>query len=601
LEQEIRREWDAACKREDFARAAQELAAWSEAAEETSWNEAAQRKVWSVFFPEGLAALGDREEAIAALRRRRRVDIEALNPAPLRDPLRELIFTSNALLTVPAEPGDLSGLPGQIARAAEQAAAERQRFWYDHPIRIGAPLEADEVVYGLRGLNEAIAYEKKRGRARPLGKATALLSVSVTHEGLHAVAEDYLRHMLKRGGPFPHLRVYAFTEAMTRRLAEEVLLPALAGSGWREEAAALGEAFGVDGEYGRHYSFLKAIAALWQTAVDPSARATFKIDLDQVFPQADLEREGGGTAFDHFRSPLWGARGRDAEGTPVSLGMLAGALVNQKDIGRGLFTPDVPWPERIPAGEAVVFFPPLPMALSTRAEMAARYGEDGLDGKRRALHRVHVTGGVNGILIDALRRHRPFTPSFIGRAEDQAYLLSALYEPAPCLRYAHVDGLRMRHDKEAFAGQALEAAKGGRFVGDLVRIVYFSEYARALPWGAEKTKRLIDPFTGAFVSRIPWTVAALRLALGCAARFRNGGEAAQEAEGMLRIAVRRMGPLLRELRADPKAIAKRVERERAGWAAYYRAVDILESWQDKPRGAAVSDALEEILARCRVA
>ena len=61
---------------------------------------------------------------------------------------------------------------------------------------------------------------------------------------------------------------------------------------------------------------------------------------------------------------------------------------------------------------------------STVAEMMARYDGAPQDGRARCLERIHVTGGTNGILIDALRRHRPFTPTFIGRAEDQAYLLT---------------------------------------------------------------------------------------------------------------------------------------------------------------------------------
>jgi hypothetical protein len=76
--------------------------------------------------------------------------------------------------------------------------------------------------------------------------------------------------------------------------------------------------------------------------VDPGIKATFKIDLDQVFPQAVLVAETGSSAFEHLGSPLWGARGRDAEGRPIELGLLAGALVNEADIGRGLFTDSLP-------------------------------------------------------------------------------------------------------------------------------------------------------------------------------------------------------------------------------------------------------------------
>ena len=102
--------------------------------------------------------------------------------------------------------------------------------------------------------------------------------------------------------------------------------------------------FGVDGASGRHYTFLKAVTALWQVLVDPDVRGTFKIDLDQIFPQADLVAESGASAFERLETPLWGAHRLDADGRELELGMIAGALVNERDIGRGLFTPDVAYP-----------------------------------------------------------------------------------------------------------------------------------------------------------------------------------------------------------------------------------------------------------------
>ena len=72
--------------------------------------------------------------------------------------------------------------------------------------------------------------------------------------------------------------------------------------------------------------------------------------------------------------------------------------------------------------------------------MMSRYHTPHLDGTHTCIQRVHVTGGTNGILIDSLRRHRPFTPSFISQAEDQAYLLSALHDTGENLAYVHEDG-----------------------------------------------------------------------------------------------------------------------------------------------------------------
>ena len=161
--------------------------------------------------------------------------------------------------------------------------------------------------------------------------------------------------------------------------------------------------------------------------------------------------QSGSSAFEHFKTDLWGASGFDSKGAPIELGMIAGALVNERDIDKSLFTPDVLFPEKRISFDEYIFLSSLPQALSTEAEMMTRYTDDDLDGKKKCIQRVHVTGGTNGILVESLRKYRPFTPSFIGRAEDQSYILSALFRQKEDLAYAHKDGLIMRHDKEGFA------------------------------------------------------------------------------------------------------------------------------------------------------
>lgn len=534
----------------------------------TAWDDAAREAVWPVLFPEGAGLMGRTAEAVEALRARRQVEVTELNPIPLGEPLRELLLTSNVLLTVPHTSEEIEKLPyGEaMKQRIRAAAAEEQRYFYDHPIHIGTPPQHNEAIYGLRGLDEAVAWEKNRGAADPDGRLTVVLSLSVTHDGLHEVGPDYLREEINRAGGFEHLDVYLFSEVTCRRIVDGVLGPFLTP----DARDAVGEVFGVDGEYGRHYSFLKAIAAFWQVFVDSRIRATFKIDLDQVFPQTELLEQTGQSAFGHFTTPLWGARGVDTDGNEVALGMIAGALVNEKDIGAGVFTPDVPVPEEIPAGEARVFYNKLPMAVSTEAEMMARY-----DGTGSCLQRVHVTGGTNGILVEHLRRFRPFTPTFVGRAEDQAYLLSVLFaadEQGRLLRYVHEPGLIMRHDKEAFAGASIAAAEAGRFVGDLARTYYFTRYARQLPWGMRRTKRQIDPFTGCFVTTRCYTVIMLRLVLRAAADVAAGRTDA--AATLLDIAARKLAPLLRD--PDGIEVAERYRRERDAWQRYYDALDRAE-------------------------
>jgi hypothetical protein len=554
---------------------------------------------WRIFFPEGVGILGHEEQRVAELRARRTVRLTELNRRPISDVAQQVLFTSNVLLTTPAAATDIDQLPYPADFRAElrTAAGEPQLRWYDHPIQIGVEPAANELLYGLRGLNEAAAFERRRGNlSRPLRVA---LSVSVTHERLRDVAPDYVRHELERAGGFDNLDVHVFTELDTARLIDEVLLPAGAGL----DEVGLRTVFGVDGEYGRHYSFLKAIAALWSVLVEPDVRATFKIDLDQVFPQETLVAETGHSAFEHLLTPLWGARGVDSWGEPVELGMIAGALVNERDIGRGLFTPDVDLPAGPGAPDELVFFSRLPQAVSTRAEMMTRYGGPPLDGRQACLERIHVTGGTNGILVDALRHHRPFTPTFFGRAEDQAYSLSVLDDgvgapaPEPRLTYAHAAGLIMRHDKEAFAAQAIEAARVGKLVGDDVRILYFSAYAELL--GRERVKALGDPFTGCFISSLPRTVVLLRFALRLAHAFDRGDE--RLVGELAEMSVTRIARAL-DFTAHGGPLADELAVERRGWDTFYDALDELES--GLARGGAqaqqLRQAAQRIIAETRV-
>jgi hypothetical protein len=530
-----------------------------------------------VFFPEGLEVCQRWEEKVSKLRNHRKVSVTKLNPSPIQHPERELLFTSNILITVPLDTDNIDGLalPSSLKEKLRRATSEDQLYWYDHPIPIGIKPESNEVLYGLRGLDEAVAFEKQRGTIAEDRKLLCALSVSVTHRGLQDIAKEYLEEEFKKGEGLRHLDVHVFTEADTARLIDEVLLPTAKEYGLEADGKELHEIIGVDGEYGRHYTFLKAVSALWHVLVNTEVKGTFKIDLDQVFPQEKLVAESGASALEHLKTPLWGAEGVDSQGKKIELGMIAGALVNQKDISRSLFSPDVCMPASAIKADHVVFFSHLPQALSTEAEMMTRYGGD-IDGKSECIQRIHVTGGTNGILVESLRRHRPFTPVFIGRAEDQAYIMSVLFDSEERnLRYVHKDGLIMRHDKEAFASEAMQAAKTGKLIGDYTRMLWFSFYSRALPWPLEETKAMLDPFTGCFASRVPFTVVYLRFALKAASFF---SEAGSKGEGMefLRMGTKRLSEVMEVLRKEPNPLIEEYLKEKKVWNTYYDILDRLE-------------------------
>lgn len=547
-------------------------------------NPADETCVRNVFLPEGAGLPENRAERVLALREKRKISITELNPSPLTDPGRELLFTSNVLLTIPSANTSLDELeyPEELKGHIRQAMNEEQRYWFDHPIQIGVKPKANEILYGLRGLDETVTFERARGTMGD-GKIACVLSASVTHKGLHAVAKDYIESEIRNAVGFKNIDVYVFTEDETDRLIEEVLVPA----GGNAEALSV---FGVDGEYGRHYSFLKAISALWNASKDPGVKATFKIDLDQVFPQRELVEQTGASAFEHFKTPLWGARGTDAGGNPVELGMIAGALVNERDIHKGLFTPDVPFPENPSSLDEKMFFSKMLMALSTEGELQTRYGESGIDGKTECIQRIHVTGGTNGIRVDSLTKYRPFTPSFIGRAEDQAYILSVLMKEGEKLGYVHEDGLVMRHDKEAFAGDAIKAASFGNIIGDYIRTLYFSEYARVLNKDdIGPIKEIVDPFTGCFTTSIPVTVVMLRFCMKAASFFLAG-----EHEAGTKFVQGSHSRLTHAMDFAQHGLREQYQHEREGWNQFYNLLEDVKK-DESLRAKAI-----EIIDRCRV-
>jgi hypothetical protein len=573
----IHTEIETVCSRDqDFANRLKHLSFFLETTPQGQNPLQVTENIWSVFFPEGVGLSAARDKSISALREKRTVHILDPNPEPIVDAAGEILFTSNVLLTLPpaSQPYHALHCSETLKEKLHTISREPQRYWYDHPIHIGVKPQNNELLYGLRGLEEALKFERERGSVSKNAKITCLLSVSVTHQGLHETARPYIEEALSRAGFLKNLDVYVFTETDTQQIISDVLAPATLHFLQHPDAATELAMFGVDGEYGRHYTFLKAMAAFWNVFIEPRVKATFKIDLDQIFPQQTLVEQTGASAFEHFTTALWGAKGTDSRGKAVELGMIAGALVNERDIDNSLFTPDVRFPKRSLLPDERLFFSGLPQAISTRAEMMTRYSTRRLDGVNTCIQRVHVTGGTNGIRVDSLRRHRPFTPSFIGRAEDQAYLLSALKGVGQSLAYVHKDGLIMRHDKEAFAGEAIESAEIGRTVGDYVRMLYLTAYAGVLSAGKAELKEILDPFTGCFISKIPQTVALLRFSLKAALLFReNKMEKGLE---LVTIGTRRISKAFEFIRGENSALKKQYENERHGWDLYYDTLDAVE-------------------------
>ena len=128
------------------------------------------------------------------------------------------------------------------------------------------------------------------------------------------------------------------------------------------------------------------------------------------------------------------------------------------------------------------------------------------------IYNVHVTGGTTGINLNSLIKWKPFTPSFISRAEDQAFVLSAFHESA-YLSQLHAPGLIMRHDKASFAERSIANAADSKAIGDIERILLFSNYSDILHVNKSEIVERMWPFTSSFISDNPEILAGLIFAL----------------------------------------------------------------------------------------
>ena len=204
----------------------------------------------------------------------------------------------------------------------------------------------------------------------------------------------------------------------------------------------------------------------------------------------------GSSILEIFKNQkFWGGTATDLDGRRVDLGMLAGALVNKNDISNDLFTPDVQRPKiKNFASDLLskrIFCPEWPQSLSTEAELMYRSDD---------IQRIHVTGGTTGITVESLKKWTPFTPSFVNRAEDQAFVISSINQNE-YLSHCHANNLIMRHDKHAFAQKSIEMSKFGKEIGNLERILIFSNYFEAHELDFEVLKEHFWPFTSVFSTK----------------------------------------------------------------------------------------------------
>ena len=300
-----------------------------EACNPSTWqNLMSKENIWDEFCENAYSASNDPGTMFEEIRRRR--VLRKICPAQksLRDPATELLITSNILVSPPLDPESIT-VPKQFREESREFFDRQQDHWYDHPIPIDATDEENEIIYGLRNLDAAIAIEHSRGSLGSKSKIDLVLSLSVTHNGMELLARRYVEYIICTKLNLQHLNIFLFDENLTANLIKKL----------SPDNRHLQEVFGVNGAYGRHYNFLKAILVIWNRVFRPAVHYTFKIDLDQVFDQNFLIRKFGKTALQLLRNKNWGGTAVDWKGRDVELGLISGGLVNEADWNSEVLTP----------------------------------------------------------------------------------------------------------------------------------------------------------------------------------------------------------------------------------------------------------------------
>jgi hypothetical protein len=127
----------------------------------------------------------------------------------------------------------------------------------------------------------------------------------------------------------------------------------------------------------------------------------------------------------------------------------------------------------------------------------------------------------------------------------------------------------------------------------------FSAYAGFLPGGAQAIKDDVDPFTGCFISKLPATLAMLRLTLHL---MTLDGGSTEERTAMMSLAGRRLAPWLENPEKMSRDLEETWKREQRAWNAFYDALNGLEASMTRNEESAVRarEGFENLAAGCRI-
>ena len=114
---------------------------------------------------------------------------------------------------------------------------------------------------------------------------------------------------------------------------------------------------------------------------------------------------------------------------------------------------------------------------------------------------------------------------------------------------------------------------------------------------------MLDPFTGCFISSIPFTIVYLRLALKAASLFAEKSEERNsEGRELLMIGTKQLEDVISYLEEKPNPLAERYQREKQAWNLYYDTLDRIEEElrRKDPFALRLKKRAKELISECKI-
>jgi len=212
----------------------------------------------------------DAEHIAEDIQSQNRLRLIANNENFITNPIKEVIFSVNVLVTPPRSESLIpEGLPGWAEKSLKPAIGLPADWYFDHPMEMATTrdaLHASEFIFCLRKLEETFRAEIKIEKAarkdhiREGDKVPLYISISPTHGGMNlgSAAREVLKCQYDaavKSGVLPELKIvepYLYSQADVRHFIKDVLVPAakryfpeIPG----KEIEAYLSFFGVEGDY----------------------------------------------------------------------------------------------------------------------------------------------------------------------------------------------------------------------------------------------------------------------------------------------------------------------------------------------------------------